>query len=362
MTNKRWFQFSVAILFILIIVTLLMQISVIFYPLKALVDTIFIPLLFGGVLYYIALAFQTLLERNGLNRISSILIIILMFALSIGVIGYFAVPMIISESQNLVSRWPDFEQELQGIIGYITSQREALPEFLVTYIDNLIMRVSDSLSGALTDIISVVTSTISTIFMIIIIPFFLFFMLKDHEKFIPSVTGILPGKLRLFIIGLLVDIDSVLKAFIQGQLMVSIIRALFLYIGFVLIDLDYAILLVLIALFLNVIPFIGPWVTFIVVTIFTLVQSPVMMILVSVIFLLSYYMESRWISPAIVTTQLKIHPLTVMTLIIASAKIAGFWGVILSLPFYAILRTVIVNIYKYRHDIKILMINDQVKR
>lgn len=59
-------------------------------------------------LYYIALAFQTLLERNGLNRMSSISIIILVFVLSLGVIGYFAVPIIANESQKLVTRWPDF--------------------------------------------------------------------------------------------------------------------------------------------------------------------------------------------------------------------------------------------------------------
>lgn len=107
-----------------------------------------------------------------------------------------------------------------------------------------------------------VTNTISTLFMIIISPFFLFFMLKDHENFIPGVAGIFTGKLKTFIIDLLVDIDDALKAFIQRRLMASIIRALLLYIEFVLIDMDYGILLVIIALFLNVIPFIGGWLTF----------------------------------------------------------------------------------------------------
>lgn len=121
------------------------------------------------------------------------------------------------------------------------------------------MVLSDSFSGAITDVVSLVINTILTLFMIIIIPFFLFFMLKDHEKFIPGVTGLFTGEMRLFIISLLVDIDGVLKAFIQGQLMASIIRALFLYIGFVLLNVEYGIVLVILALFLNVIPFLGYW-------------------------------------------------------------------------------------------------------
>ncbi|WP_052255425.1 AI-2E family transporter [Salinicoccus sp. YB14-2] len=362
MTKKHWFQLAVAILFVLIILVLFMQVSIIFYPLASLLDTLFIPLLFGGLLYYIALPFQTLLERNGLNRISSILIIILMFSLSIGIIGYFAVPIIVSESQKLISRFPEFQQELETTAGYIISQKETLPDFAATFIDHLIMILNDSFSGAITDVVGLVTNTISTLFMIIIIPLFLFFMLKDHEKFIPGLAGIFTGKLRTFIIALLIDIDDALKAFIQGQLMASIIRAVFLYIGFVLINAEYGILLVIIALFLNVIPFIGGWLTFIIVMIFTLVQSPPMMIWISVIFLVSYYVESKWFTPEIVTTQMKIHPLTVITLIIGSANLLGFWGMILSLPVYTVLRAVFINIYNYRHDIKATMLSDTIKR
>ena len=361
MTGKRWFQLAVTILFILLIIALLMQVSIIFYPVTALLDTLFIPLLFGGLLYYIALAFQTLLERNGLNRLSSITLIILVFALSVGGIGYFAVPMLAEESQKLIMRWPAFQQELESVAGYIISQREALPGVMATFIDNLTEVVNDSLSGAVTDIVGVVTNTLSTLFMIIIIPFFLFFMLKDHEKFIPKTAGIFSGELRSFVISLLMDIDAVLKAFVQGQVIASIIRALFLYIGFVLIDMDYGIILVIIALFLNVIPFIGGWLTFIIVIVFTLVQSPSMIVWICVIFLVSYYVEMKWITPSIVTTQLKIHPLTVVTLIVGSANIAGFWGIILSLPLYLVLRAFVINIYKYRHEIKDTMLSDTLK-
>lgn len=361
MTGKRWFQLAVSILFILLIIALLIQVSVIFHPFAVLLDTLFIPLLFGGLLYYIALALQTLLERKGLNRLASITVIILTFTLSVGVIGYFAIPMIVNESQKLILRWPAFQQELENMAGYITSQRETLPDLVTTFIDNFIAFVNDSLSGVVTDVVNIVTNTVTTLFMIVLIPFFLFFMLKDHEKFIPAAAGIFSGKLRSFVISLLVDINDVLKALIQGQLIASIIRALFLYIGFVLIDMDYGILLVIIALFLNVIPFIGGWLTFIIVVIFTMVQSPSMMIWICVIFLISYYAEMKWITPAIVTTKLKIHPLTVISVITASAYLAGFWGIILSLPLYLVLRTVVSNIYEYRHEIKDIMLRDIVK-
>lgn len=95
---------------------------------------------------------------------------------------------------------------------------------------------------------------------------------------------------------------------------------------------------------------------------FVLVQSPSMTIWISVIFLISCYLESKWVTPVIVSTQLTIHPLTVMTWIIGFANLAGFWGIILSIPLYAVLRAVIINIYKYRYDIKATMLNDIIER
>src|SRR5699024_12570849 len=119
----------------------------------------------GGLLYYIALAFQTLLERNGLNRLSSITIIILIFTLSAGITGYFAVPMISDESRKLIMRWPAFQQELESMAGYSISQRESLPDFMINIIDNMIGVVSDSIYDAVSAVISIVTVTVTILCM-----------------------------------------------------------------------------------------------------------------------------------------------------------------------------------------------------
>ena len=56
------------------------------------------------------------------------------------------------------------------------------------------------------------------------------------------------------------DIDTVLRSYIQGQLLISFLLAILLFIGYMIIGLDYALLLVIFALFMNLIPFIGPWI------------------------------------------------------------------------------------------------------
>src|SRR5699024_11720474 len=65
--------------------------------------------------------------------------------------------MISDDSRKLIMRWPAFQQELESMAGYIISQREALPDFMTTFIDNMIGVVSDSISGAVADVVSIVT-------------------------------------------------------------------------------------------------------------------------------------------------------------------------------------------------------------
>lgn len=53
MTQKRWFQTAVAVIFTLIIILLLIQLQGIFSPIFTVIQTIFVPLLIGGVLFYL---------------------------------------------------------------------------------------------------------------------------------------------------------------------------------------------------------------------------------------------------------------------------------------------------------------------
>ncbi len=87
------------------------------------------------------------------------------------------------------------------------------------------------------------------------VPFFLIYMLKDHEKFIPAVAKFFKGERKVFFVDLLTDLNFTLKSYIQGQVTVSVILGIFLYIGYSIIDLPYIPLLVLFAGVANLIPF-----------------------------------------------------------------------------------------------------------
>ena len=75
MTKKLWFQVGAGILLALLIIKYFMEIKGIFTPLVIVAKAIFIPLLLGGVLYYITEPIQRFLERRKVPRWGSILTI-----------------------------------------------------------------------------------------------------------------------------------------------------------------------------------------------------------------------------------------------------------------------------------------------
>ena len=145
--------------------------------------------------------------------------------------------------------------------------------------------------------------------------------------------------------------DETLKAYIVGQLFVSLSVGAMLLIGYLLIGLDYAFLLALIGVATNVIPFLGPYLAVIPALIIALVQDPIMALYVAIIMIVAQQIEGNLITPNIMGNALNVHPLTVITIILAAGNIAGIWGIILAVPFYAVLKVIVTNIYEKREEI-----------
>lgn len=358
MTRKVWFQTGIAIIITLLIIMLVIRVQVIFEPLFTIIATIFIPLLIGGLLYYITEPIQRFLEKRKAGRLTSIFAILIIILLVLTLLSMIIVPMVTTQVQNLVARAPVIQQDIEELFNYLLSQRDRLPFDPQSYIQKALDQGSQMLSNLMGNAVSIVTGTVSVLVTLVLVPFFFFFLLKDHEKFIPSVTAPFKGTFSQFLRELLNDIDRTLRAFIQGQMLVSFILCIILYIGYAIVGLDYALLLAIFALFMNLIPFIGPWMAFVPAGLLAVIQDPIMLVWVSLITLIAQQIESNLITPNVMGQTLKLHPLTVITVVLAAGNIAGFIGMLIAIPTYAVTKTIIQNIWRYRSNIGKTMFAD----
>src|SRR5699024_7330298 len=103
-------------------------------------------------------------------------------------------------------------------------------------------------------------------------------MLNYHETLVHFVTQSLTVDRKAWAKRTLKDIDDVLNLYIRGQVLISTILATLLYIVYSIIGLNFALLLVVFAFFMNIIPFIGPWIAYFPALIIALFQDPIMAI------------------------------------------------------------------------------------
>ena len=118
-------------------------------------------------------------------------------------------------------------------------------------------------------------------------------------------------------------------------------------IGFSVIGLDYAITLGVIAGFLNLIPYLGSFLAMVPAIILGIVGGPILLVKVLVVFVIEQTIEGRFISPLVLGSQLAVHPITILFVLLTSGKLFGLAGVVLGIPTYAVLKVVISNIFQW---------------
>lgn len=353
MTRKLWFQAGIAILLALLIAKYFMEIKGVFSPLLIIAKTIFIPLLLAAVLFYITEPLQRFLEKRRVPRWGSILTILISVVALIWVFVAIVGPPVVQQIDNLVKNTPHIAKEITNRTEYLLQHRDDLPPQFNDAIEKAIDSVEAVaiVFGKL--IVQFFQSVVQTAFTLILVPFFFIYLLKDHEKLAPFIHKFFSGEKKVWVKKTLHDIHTVLRTYIQGQLLISFLLAVIMYIGYLIIGLEYSLLLVIFAFFMNVIPFIGPWIAFTPALIIGFFQDPMMVVWVSLVTLVAQQIDSNLITPNVMGKTLDIHPLTVITIILAAGNIAGFLGILLAIPAYAVGKAVVGNVYERRKEIKL---------
>jgi predicted PurR-regulated permease PerM len=128
---------------------------------------------------------------------------------------------------------------------------------------------------------------------------------------------------------------------------VAICIGVLLFIGYLIIGLDYALLLAIIAMVTNVVPYLGPIIAIIPAIIIAFITSPFMLVKLAIVWAVVQLLEGKVISPQIMGRSLDIHPITVIFVILTAGNLFGIVGIILAVPGYAVLKVIITHIYQF---------------
>ncbi len=332
------------------------EVSFIFIPLNVFMKTVVLPVVLALIFYYLLRPILRLLVKAKVPRLGGIAIIFLGGIGIISLITVLVLPFLREQFQNFIMEIPDlFTQLLTNLDGFLRTS--FLGEYyrgssfdIEQLMATLPANISDTLQNAITGLISGITGFISAItsviLSIVIVPFILFYLLKDGEKLPEYFVKLLPPRFRDDTREVLSEADNQLSAYIQGQLIVAFCIGVMVYIGFLIIGMDYALLLGVLAMVTSVVPYIGPAIAIIPAAIIALVTSPFMLIKLAVVWTVVKLVEGNLISPQVMGKTMFIHPITIIFVLLTAGSLFGIAGVILGIPMYALLRVVVSHFYK----------------
>jgi predicted PurR-regulated permease PerM len=205
------------------------------------------------------------------------------------------------------------------------------------------------IGGFLLDAVQGVQNIASTVTNVVIVivtfPIILFFLLKDGARFKDYFLQLLPPAFRNDVKQILHNMDTQVGSYIQGQIIVASCIGAMLYIGYLIIGLDYAITLAIIAAITSVVPYLGPTIAITPAVIIAIVNSPFMLIKLAIVWIAVQFLEGNFVSPNIMGRTMKIHPLTIIIVLLVAGNLFGIVGVILGIPGYAILKVLVQYLF-----------------
>ncbi|MBO0467002.1 AI-2E family transporter [Enterococcus plantarum] len=362
----RWFlnnQVVTTLLIVLLILLILLvftKVSYLFEPVWQFIGVVGLPLIMAGILYYLMNPVVDYLELKRVPRIWSIIgLFIIVVALIIwGLVVI--VPKIQEQTVSFGNHFPQYidtiDQKMQEILSepffaQFRSQLEDMGDKLVSSLGDIIRNISTFTVQGLGSFVGAVATIVVAI---ITMPFILFYLLKDGKQLAPYLMKFLPNKMRKPTLKVLGEVNSQVSSYIRGQLTVAFAVAVMFILGFSFIGLDYAITLGITAGFLNLIPYLGSFLAMVPAVFLGIVGGPVLLAKVLVVFIIEQTIEGRLISPLVLGSQLDIHPVTILVVLLTSGKLFGVVGVILGIPVYAAAKVIITHIFEWYKDVSSL--------
>ena len=322
-------------------------------PVVSVINTILIPFVMGGFLYYITNPLVTLLEKKlKINRIFGILItLFLLFGLvTIGVI--YLLPILINQLSSLINSTQNLYWEIQSFVNQLSKNplfkslniQSTIQQLNLSYVDilqNILNSVTNSLG-------SVVSAVINTLMILIMTPIFLVYFLMDGHKLLPMLERTVLKRDKLNISSLLTNLNATVARYISGISIDALLIGTLAYIGYSVIGLKYALVFAIFSALANLIPYVGPSIGLIPMLITYFFTDPNKMLAALIYMLIIQQIDGNILYPRIVGSVMKVHPITIMVLLLLSSNIYGIMGMIVAIPTYSILKEIVkflANLY-----------------
>jgi predicted PurR-regulated permease PerM len=341
--RMKWYYRLGFLLLLFVVTYFFLKIEMVWQPIIKIMLTVLFPFLVAALITYLLHPLVEKIHEMGVHRGLAVIIIYTLFFGGIGFALYKGVPVFIKQIRDLTENLPQFADQYRFWLREIQNRTSEWPMGIHERIEEGIIGFEQRLERLLSTILTNMVNILNSIFVIAIIPFIAFYMLKDFTVLKKAAWYLTPRKWRQQGIQFLKDVNESLGSYIRGQLLVCVIIGTVSSILFWFIDMKYPLLLGFIIGITNVIPYFGPVIGAIPAVIIAATVSMKMVLFIAIIIFALQFLEGNILSPLIVGKSLHMHPLMIMMALLAGGEVSGVVGLILAVPILAIVKVAILH-------------------
>ncbi|MEJ6639978.1 MAG: AI-2E family transporter [Octadecabacter sp.] len=331
------------------------------------------PFILGGAVAYCLDPIADRLEKWGLSRVMSTIVITLSAVFIFVLLFLLVVPTLIGQLGQLISQigtfienlpetWAGWKVTLQSRFPNLDLQGDFLQQQL-TSIGTAIQARGGDLVAAL---LSSAQGLINVMVLVVIVPVVTFYMLMDWDRMVAQIDDLLPRDHQETVRDLGRQIDRTLASFIRGQGTVCLILGTYYAIALMIAGLNFGLIVGFIAGLISFIPYVGAVVGGVLAVGLALIQwwggaevidgqtvdvarNWFAIISVAVIFGIGQFFEGNILTPNLVGSSIGLHPVWLILALSVFGSLFGFVGMLVAVPVAAIIGVVarfLINEYK----------------
>lgn len=289
--------------------------------------------------------------KRKIPRTVSVLIIYVSIILLFAAIFYFFVPTLVGDVNSVLDSLPGYIESVTNTsverFGDFPALQNLISELSFANSGELITKINSGVSGATLGFINTASAVFGGIFSFLLMIVLSFYLSVQEDGVTNFLKIVIPIQHEKYVVDLWKRSQKKIGLWMQGQLVLGILIGVLTYLGLSILGIQNALFLALIAAIFELIPLFGPILAGIPAIGFGLAQGGLTLgLLVVGLYLIIQQFESQLIHPLVVKKIVGIPALVAIIALIIGGQIAGFLGIILSVPVAAAVMEYINDIEK----------------
>ncbi|HSH26137.1 MAG TPA: AI-2E family transporter [Massilibacterium sp.] len=311
-------------------------------------STIITPFLIAFFIAYLLKPLINLLEAKlSIKRAMSITIVYVIVIGFLVINVMFIGPRLVNSTTTLLMNTPRYVSEMnqwitESIIQNEKFQNSEFIPYIEDYSKEWIQKATTFVDFVLNKMISGVVTITSALFNFILGLIIAIYMLFDKEKFAMGSTKMIQAFFKKsmadYLLVFFKRLDAVFSKFLVGKIIDSTIIGILCFIGLLILDIPYALLISMIVGITNMIPYFGPFIGMVPAIIITLFHSPIDALWVGIFIFLLQQFDGYYLGPKILGDKVGLSPFWVILAIVIGGATFGVLGMFIATPVFAVIK------------------------